>query len=81
METINLIEIVDNMPIGIKSFSVPDIQLSGQVSAEAEEEFKKIALENGMKEEDWDFWLEEGHFIKDNYSIWIIWSYPENIQY
>jgi hypothetical protein len=81
MDIINVIEVVDNGVLGIKSFIVEDEQISGEVVEEAERLFIKKINENlgiggeltaGEEEKAVeDGWWEDG----SGYAINLIWSH------
>lgn len=80
MDVINVIEVVDNVPLGIKSFSVVDDQLISEVVNQAEQLLVEIAKENGLpdNEDEIETVLSEGNYTNGNYHVTIIWSEVDN---
>jgi len=76
MEIINVIETVDNVPLGLTSFGILDDQLSGEVVGQAEDLLIKQAKENGLidDEDAIEAVLSDGYYTNGNYHVTIIWS-------
>lgn len=80
MRIINIIEASDFTILGVESFGIFEEQLSGDVVAQAEENFKQKVLANGgpMDEEDLKSYVEDGYFRQgdfgDIYTVSIVWS-------
>jgi len=74
METINVIEIVDNVVIGIESFLIEDEQLKNHIVEQAESRFRACAVENGAKEPELEYHLDDGYYTNENYGLCLTWS-------
>jgi hypothetical protein len=76
MRIINVVEIVDNNILGIKSFGVFDESKVQEVVDKAEADFKAKAKENGciLSEEELEECISDGSWENGNYTINISWS-------
>lgn len=82
MEILNLIEIKNNEVTGITSFVIPDEQLSSSTIQEAEAYFTKRLKELNVADEDViEDAIEDGVYHGANFSLSLVWSYAENIQF
>ena len=82
MEILNLIEIKNNEVTGITSFVIPDEQLSSATIQEAEEYFTKRLKELNVADEDViEDAIEDGVYQGANFSLSLVWSYADNIQF
>ena len=79
MNILNVVEVEGNHGVKITSFvfredSVRRDYVNKRRVNEAEKLFLSIAEENGMKEEESSFCLEQGMFERGNYKLFLKWS-------
>jgi hypothetical protein len=74
MRILNVIELMDDEVQQLVSFPIEDDQLSRDQVRLAEELFTKIALENGVDENDVESYIEDGRFSVGDWSVNIVWS-------
>lgn len=74
MRIINVVEMVDNSIISLRSYLIEEDQLSQEVIERAEEDFSNCAIENGCSEDEVDDFVENGNYLNDNYSVFLTWS-------
>jgi len=82
MRIINIIESTRECPVlSIKSFAIYEEQLSGDVVAEAEQNFIDKGLENGIDLYEMEEAIEDGFMVDsiegDDYTISIVWSHVD----
>lgn len=71
MKVITVIELVDGLPIGVKSFIIRKKSDTDRVTKRAENRFKKVAVENGMNEGDLEIYLGAGSYSSGDYTVCI----------
>ena len=76
MKIINVIEYADDTILSVKSFPILPTDIEQDVVNQAEKLFADKAKENGLKDDDLQFCLDEGRFSegRGGYQVYLTWS-------
>ena len=75
MEVLNVIEVINNKVIKVKSFIIDDNKGKHPKVTEAEKLFTEMALENGAREDEIETHIEDGYYEGGaEYCVNLVWS-------